>query len=71
MNNLIHKAWKEVNPKLELKGGTCSINVEHQPVYIKGVSKGDLLEINIEKIEPDDHGLSTLKPGFHNLGPSA
>ena len=33
------------------------------PVYIKGIKKGDLLEVNIEKIEPNNYGLSTTKPG--------
>ena len=33
------------------------------PVYIKGVKRGDLLEVNIKKIEPNNYGLSTTKPG--------
>jgi amidase len=32
------------------------------PVYIKGVKKGDLLEVNIEKIVPNDYGISNIIP---------
>ncbi len=32
------------------------------PVYIKGAQKGDLLEVDIKKIKPNDYGISNIIP---------
>lgn len=34
------------------------------PVFIKGAERGDLIEITIEKVEPNNYGISTLQPGY-------
>jgi amidase len=33
------------------------------PVFVEGAKKGDVLAVNIEKIIPDDHGITYIKPG--------
>ncbi len=37
-------------------------NPVHGPIYIKGAGKGDLLEVNIEKIIPADTGITAIDP---------
>ncbi|MDD5659118.1 MAG: acetamidase/formamidase family protein, partial [Actinomycetota bacterium] len=32
------------------------------PVFIKGAQKGDLVEVTIEKIVPNDYGISSIIP---------
>lgn len=40
------------------------------PVYVEGVQKGDLLVVNIERIEVDEQGFTAIFPGGGPLGDS-
>lgn len=40
------------------------------PVFVKGAKKGDLLEVNIEKIVPNDYGITCIIPGIGPLSGS-
>ena len=40
------------------------------PVYIEGASRGDLLEVTIEKLIVDDQGFTNIRPGSGPLGDS-
>ena len=47
--------------------GNVNLNVVHAltgPVYVKGVQPGDLLQIDIDSIEPGKWGFTTITPGF-------
>lgn len=40
------------------------------PIYVEGVERGDVLEVEIESIDVDDQGFTTLRPGVGPLGDS-
>ena len=45
----------------------ANLNVVHPltgPVYVEGAQPGDLLEVNILKIEPSSWGFTSIIPGF-------
>ncbi len=47
--------------------GAVNLNVVHPltgPVYVNGAEAGDVLEIEILHIEPDDYGFTVQVPGF-------
>ena len=40
------------------------------PVYVEGAQRGDLLEVTIERIEVDEQGFTSFRPGVGPLGDS-
>lgn len=60
------KSEKDLPVPENLKPFSQAIPVKHNPitgpVYIEGVKKGDLLEVNIEKIVPNDYGITNIIP---------
>ncbi|MDO5018025.1 MAG: acetamidase/formamidase family protein [Lagierella massiliensis] len=45
-----------------------SLNPATGPIYVEGAQKGDLLKVNIKKIEVSEKGCSLAIPGFGVLG---
>jgi acetamidase/formamidase len=40
------------------------------PIYVRGVSRGDVLAVHIERIVPDSQGVTTIRPGIGALADS-